>query len=140
MVQDGEHVYYLSPDRKKLVRVVEDIVKPNGIIGTADGKKLYIADTGTYKVYVYRINDDGTLSDKKVFASERCDGMTIDSRGNIYLSTELVAVYDSTGALVETIEVPERPANVCFGGADGRTLFITARTSLYSVRMKVKGL
>ena len=137
--QDGEHVYYLSPDRKKIIRVVNDMVRPNGIIGTADGKLLYVADHGGNKTFVYTINKDGTLSNKKLFAPEGSDGMTIDNEGNIYLTTKVVAVYNSKGQKIESIEVPEGPANVCFGGKDTKTLFITAQTSLYSVRMRVKG-
>ncbi len=138
--QDGEHVYYLSPDRKKLIRVINDMVRPNGIIGTADGKLLYVADHGGNKTFTYTINKDGTLSNKKLFAPEGSDGMTIDNKGNIYLTTKVVAVYNSKGQKIETIEIPEGPANVCFGGKDSRTLFITARTSLYSLRMRVKGI
>lgn len=137
MEQDGEHVYYLSPDRKRIVRVIDDMVRPNGVIGTADGKRLYVADHGGRKTFVYTINKDGTLSNKKEFAPEGSDGMTIDNEGNIYLTTDVVAVYNKKGERIETIEVPERPSNVCFGGKDKRTLFITARTSLYSVRMRV---
>lgn len=139
MEQDGEHVYYLSPDRKKLIRVINDMVRPNGIIGTADGKLLYVADHGGNKTFVYTINKDGTLSNKKLFAPEGSDGMTIDNEGNIYLTTKVVAVYNPEGQKIETIEVPEVPANVCFGGKDKQTLFITARTSLYALRMRVKG-
>jgi len=137
--QDGEHVYYLSPDRKKLIRVINDMVRPNGIVGTPDGKLLYIADHGGNKTYVYAINKDGTLSNKKLFAPEGSDGMTIDNEGNVYLTTKVVAVYSSKGQKIETIEIPEGPANICFGGKDMKTLFITARTSLYSVQMRVKG-
>lgn len=139
MEQDGEHVYYLSPDRKKLIRVIADLVRPNGVIGTPDGKKLYVADHGGKKTFVYDINKDGTLSNKKLFAPEGSDGMTIDNQGNIYLTTDVVAVYNSKGKKIETIQIPETPANVTFGGKDKRTLFITARTSLYSVRMRVRG-
>jgi len=140
MEQDGEHVYYLASDRKKVIRVIDDMVRPNGVIGTADGKLLYVADHGGKKTYVYTINADRTLSDKKLFAPEGSDGMTIDSEGHVYLTRRAVSVYDSGGEKVETIEVPEGPANVCFGGKDKQTLFITARTSLYSIRMRVKGL
>ncbi len=140
MQQGGEHVYYLSPDRKTLIRVIDDMVRPNGLIGTADGKTLYVSDRGAKKTYVYRINSDGTLSDKRFFAPEGSDGMTIDNRGNIYLTTKVVSVYDSAGNPIEAINVPEVPANVCFGGKDKKTLFITARTSLYTVPMLVKGL
>jgi gluconolactonase len=140
MQQGGEHVYYLSADRKKLARVIDDMVRPNGLIGTADGKLLYVSDRGAKKTYVYKVNPDGTLSDKKFFAPEGSDGMTIDNRGNIYLTTEVVSVYDSAGNHIEAIKIPETPANVCFGGKDKQTLFITARTSLYSLQMQVKGL
>ena len=138
--QDGEHVYYLAPDRKSIVRVIDDMVRPNGIIGTRKGKRLYVTDHGGKKTFVYTINKDGMLSNKKLFAPEGSDGMTIDNEGNIYLTTNAVAVYNKKGEKVETIKVPEGPANVTFGGKDKKTLFITARTSLYSVRMRVKGL
>jgi len=139
MEQDGEHVYYLSPDRKRLIRVIADLVRPNGVIGTPDGKRLYVADHGDKKTFVYDINRDGTLSNKKLFAPEGSDGMTIDSQGDIYLTADVVAVYNSKGEKIETIQIPETPANVTFGGKDKRTLFITARSSLYSVRMRVRG-
>ena len=139
MEQDGEHVYYLSPDRKKLIRVIDDMVRPNGVIGTPDGSTLYVTDHGGRKTFAYKINRDGTLSGKMLIAPEGSDGMTIDNEGNIYLTTSGVAVYDKQGNKIETIDVPERPANVSFGGSDNQTLFITAQTSLYSVRMRVKG-
>jgi len=139
MKQAGQHVYYLTPNRKKLIRVADDLVQPNGIIGTPDGKLLYVADIRARKTYVYTINDDGTLSNKALFAPEGSDGMTIDSEGNVYLTTKDVSVYDPQGKNIERIRVPERPANVCFGGKNKQTLFITARTSLYSLRMLVKG-
>ncbi|NIP26855.1 MAG: SMP-30/gluconolactonase/LRE family protein [Phycisphaerae bacterium] len=138
--QDGEHVYYLTPDRKNIIRVIDDMVRPNGIIGTRNGKRLYVTDHGGKKTFVYRINKDGTLSKKELFAPEGSDGMSIDNEGNIYLTTNAVAVYNKKGEKIETIKVPEGPANVTFGGKDKKTLFITARTSLYSVRMRVKGL
>ena len=140
MEQGGEHVYYLSADRKSIIRVIDDMVRPNGIIGTPDGKLLYVTDHGGKKTFVYTINKDGTLSDKKLVVSEGSDGMTIDNKGNIYLTTNAVLVYNKKGEKIETIEVPEGPANVTFGGKDKKTLFITARTSLYCVRMRVKGL
>ena len=116
------------------------MVRPNGIIGAADGKTLYVADHGDKKTYSYTINKDAALSNKKLFAPEPSDGMTIDNEGNIYLTTDVVAVYNKKGQKLESIEIPERPANVTFGGKDKQTLFITARTSLYSVKMRVKGL
>jgi gluconolactonase len=139
MEQDGEHVYYLTPDRKNIIRVADDLVRPNGVIGTPDGKLLYVADHAGRKTFVYTINSDGTLSDKKLFAPEGSDGMTIDNQGNIYLTTRVVAIYNPKGEKIQEIELPERPANVTFGGKDKQTLFITAQTSLYSIKMQVKG-
>jgi len=138
--QDRECVYYLSGDRKRLIRVIDDLVRPNGVLGTVDGKKLYVADAGDGKTYVYNINKDGTLSNRKFFAPVGSDGMTIDTKGNIYLTRGVVWIYSPKGEEIEKIELAEAPANVCFGGKDKKTLFITARKSLYSVRMRAKGL
>ena len=140
MEQEGQCVFHLSPDRKVLRRVVSDLKQPNGIIGTPDGKQLYVADIGDKKTYVYTINEDGTLSDRKLFCEMGSDGMTIDSAGNVYLTGKGVTVFDSSGAKIEHIEIPERwTANVCFGGKDRKTLFITASTGLYGLRMAVNG-
>jgi len=140
MPQDGECVYYLRGDGKEVVRVIADMVRPNGIIGRVDGKRLYVADHGGKKTYVYKIEADGTLSDKRVFAEQGSDGMTLDIRGNVYFTGKDVSVYNAGGEKIASIEVPERPSNVCFGGKDKKTLFITARTSLYSLQMAVKGI
>jgi len=136
--QEGEHVYYLPPDSRKAMRVITDMIRPNGLIGTADGK-LYVADHGADRTFVYGINPDGTLFGKKLFAPQGSDGVTMDSLGNIYLTADSVNVYTPDGRLIETIEVPEKPSNVCFGGKDSKTLFITARTSLYAIDMQVAG-
>ncbi len=135
--QGGEHVYYIIPDQHKVIRVIDDMVRPNGITGTPDGSVLYVADHGDSKIFRYSIMDDGTLSDKQLFAGEGSDGMTLDSRGNVYLTNTAVKVYNPAGRLIETIEVPEPPTNVCFGGREGRSLYITARTSVYKIEMNV---
>jgi len=137
--QDGFHVYYLAPDHKRLARVLDNLVKPNGVVGTADGKLLYVADAGDGKTYVYRIQEDGSLADRKLITPVGSDGMTLDEKGNFYLARGMVHIFSPEGEKLGTIEVPEAPSNVCFGGKDGRTLFITARKGLYSIRMKVRG-
>lgn len=136
----NECVYYLAADHKKVVRIIEDLKQPNGIIGTKDGKTLYVADIGAGKTYRYSIKPDGALSDKKLFCEKGSDGMTIDDHGNVYLTGKGVMVFDPSGAQIEHIEVPEGwTANVCFGGKDRQTLFITASKGLYSIRTQVKG-
>ena len=137
--QDGFHVYYLSPDRKKLTRVVDDMVKPNGVLGTKDGKLLYVADAGDSKTYVYKILGSGQLGERKLIAPVGSDGMTLDEHGNLYLTRGAVRVYSPSGESLGTIEVPEGPANVVFGGKDRKTLFITARKGFYAIPMKVRG-
>ena len=138
--QDGEHTYYLTPDRKTVIRVTEDLTQPNGIIGTADGKLLYIADIRAGKTYSYTINADGTLANKKLFCELGSDGMTIDNEGNLYLTGKGVTVFNSAGEKIDHIDIAEPwTANVCFGGKDQDTLFITASKSLYSVKMRTKG-
>jgi gluconolactonase len=135
-----ECVYYLAPDYKTLTRVIDDMKQPNGIIGTPDGKLLYVADIGAGKTYRYGIQPDGALKEKTLFCEMGSDGMTIDSAGHIYLTGKGVSVFDSSGKKIEHIEVPENwTANVCFGGKDKQTLFITATKSLYGLRMKVSG-
>jgi gluconolactonase len=120
--------------------VVDDLQQPNGIIGTPDGKTLYITDIRAKKTYAYQIQPDGSLAGKRLFCEMGSDGMTIDDRGNVYLTNQGVFVFDPSGKQIEHIAVPERwTANVCFGGKDRRTLFITASKGLYALRMTVKG-
>jgi gluconolactonase len=137
--EQGQHVYYLAPDGKSLTRVIEDLGQPNGITGTPDGKKLFVADIGGAKTYSYDIQPDGSLKNKKLFCELGSDGMTLDDKGNLYLTGRGVTVFDRTGKQIDHIEVPERwTGNVCIGGKDRRTLFITASTGLYSIRLQNK--
>jgi len=140
--QGGMHVYYLKKDKTNIIRVCDDLERPNGLIGTADGKTLYISDRGAGKTYSYDINTDGTLSHKNLFVDEGSDGMTIDQNGNIYITTKdksQVDVFSGEGKLLKTIEIPEAPTNVCFGGKNRDQLYITAQTSLYRVGLNARG-
>jgi gluconolactonase len=138
--QDGKHVYYLTPDRKKLVRVTDDLLQPNGITGTPDGKTLYVSDREAMKTYRYDILSSGRLGGKKLFCEVGSDGMTLDDEHNIYLTGKGVMVFDAKGKPIERIDVPEPwTANICFGGKDRQTLFITASKSLYALKMRVQG-
>ena len=120
--------------------MADDLEQPNGVIGTPDGKSLYVADIRAKKTYRYKINDDGTLSDKTLFCEMGSDGMTIDNEGNVYLTGRGVTVFNPNGEKIDHIDVPEGwTANVCFGGKGMHTLFITASTGLYGVRARVKG-
>ena len=140
MQQEGQFLYYITPDRKTVVIADTEFVQPNGIVGTPDGKKLYVADIGDRKTYVYDIQKDGSLANKKLFCSMGSDGMTIDKKGNVYLTGRGVTVFNSKGEQIEHIAVDARwTANVCFGGKNMKTLFITASEYLFSLKMNVKG-
>jgi gluconolactonase len=137
--QDKRGLYFLSP-KGILTRVDGDFKQPNGLIGTPDGKTLYAADIGAGKTYQYDIQGDGSLKNRRPFCSQGSDGMSIDEAGNVYFTLgKAVMIYDKTGKKVSTIDVPEGTTNVCFGGKEMTTLFITAGTSLYSIPMKVRG-
>lgn len=138
--QDVQGVYFLTPDRKNLVRVVDDQEQPNGVIGTPDGKTLYVADIKAKKTYSYAVQKDGALGDKRLFCEMGSDGMTIDNQGNVYLTGQGVTVFNSKGRQIAHIPVDAGwTANVCFGGKDRQTLFITAKEYLFGLRMRVKG-
>jgi gluconolactonase len=137
---DRESVYYLSAAVSEARVVAADVVKPNGIVGTPDGRYLYVADIGAGKTYKYRIGADGSLSDRQLFVTQGSDGMTLDERGDVYLTGNGVTVYDTAGMKIAHIAVPEAwTANLCFGGRDKKTLFITASEGLYTIRMRVRG-
>ena len=144
----GHWVYKLDPETGKVEVLIKDLAMPNGIVFSPDGSRLYVADTGGNKrhpdpkyhdypdtVTCYAVSKKGKLGKKLFTIDEGSDGMAVDVNGNLYLTHGQVQVYDANGKKLETIEVPEKPANVCFGGKDYKTLFITARTSLYQVRL-----
>ncbi len=140
MALTNEEVFYLSPDKKTLAQVTGDLKKPNGITGTPDGKNLFVSDIRAGQTWRYDIQPDGSLTNKTFFCALGSDGMTIDVEGNLYLTGHGVTVFDKMGKQIDHIDVPEKwSANVCFGGADHKTLFITATESLYSIQLRVKG-
>lgn len=140
MQQDGRYVYRFERATEEVTRAADGFEQPNGIIGTPDGKTLYVADIEAGKTYAYDIAASGKLKNGRLFAPIGSDGMTIDERGNIYFTGKGVDVFDSEGRHIEHIEVPQGwTANVTFGGSDGQTLFITASKAVYGLKMNVKG-
>ncbi|MBO7655521.1 MAG: SMP-30/gluconolactonase/LRE family protein [Kiritimatiellae bacterium] len=137
--QGSRQVYYLPKDGKP-VRVTTDLVQPNGIVGTPDGKTLYVADIDARKVYVYAIQPDGSLADRKLFCEEASDGMTIDADGRLYLANQNVSVYSPKGEKLGVIPIPEGwCGNLCIGGPGKDPLYVTASKGFYAVPLKVKG-
>ena len=140
--QDGMHLYYIHPDKNKVSRVIDDFKKPNGVLGTPDGKTLYVTDAEANKTYRYEIQEDGHLTNKKLFIDVGFDGMTLDKSGHLYITPngkQAVDVYSPSGELLHSIQVPEKPSNVCFGGEKRNELYITARTSIYRIKLNTQG-
>lgn len=136
----GQKVYYLPKGKSQAIIVEDSVVKPNGIVGTPEGKYLYIADIQANKTYRYEINHDGSLKGRKEFVSQGSDGMTLDNEGNLYITGKGVTVYGSNGEKLGNIPVPSNwTGNVCFGGKDRHTLFITASEAVYTLQMQVRG-
>jgi gluconolactonase len=135
-----QQVYYLPKGKNKPVSVDADVVQPNGIIGTPDGKYLFVADIGANKTYKYEIGKDGMLQNRKLFVNQGSDGMTLDNRGNVYLTGRGVTVYNPAGEKIAHINIPAGwTANVTFGGKDKSKLFITAMEGVYEMPMQVAG-
>ncbi|MFD0797013.1 SMP-30/gluconolactonase/LRE family protein [Maribacter chungangensis] len=137
---DAQLVYYIAPNSTEAKVVADNFERPNGIIGTADGKTLYISDIGDKKTYSYTIANDGSLTNRKLFTNMGSDGMTIDNKGNVYLTGEGVTVFNAQGKQIEHIPIAaDWTANVTFGGAEQNILFITASKAIYTLTMSVNG-
>lgn len=146
--QEKQGVYYIDPEGK-VTRLIEDLDKPNGVTLSPDEKTLYVIPTGPAEMLAYEIESPGKLGKRRVFCKLEGkdnkpgtggDGATVDSKGNVYITSTLgVQVFDPEGKLLGIIPIPEQPANVAFGGKDMKTLYVTARTSLYAVPMEVAG-
>lgn len=138
---DGQKVYYLPVESKQAHITTAQLQKPNGIAGTRDGKYLYVADMSANKTYRFSIGANGSLTNQQVFTDKGSDGMTLDERGNVYLTGgKGVYIFAPNGKQVGLIAIAEPwTANVCFGGRNGTTLFITASKAVYTFEMKVKG-
>ncbi len=142
--QAGNYVYRFDPKTKTTTLVAKEFDMPNGLCFAPDETRLYVADSGKPRhIRVFDVQPDGTLTGGAVFCQidqGGPDGIRCDASGRIFSSAgDGVHIFSTDGKLIGKILVPEGPANLCFGGADGQTLFITARTSLYSIPLLVKG-
>ena len=136
-----------APDRDKLQLVIKDLARPNGLAFSPDEKFLYVAESGKNQWFRYRVQPDGSLTDGALFldastdhAEGGPDGLRVDEKGNIYGSGPGgVWIISPEGKHIGTIKVPERVSNVAWGDKDGKTLYVTASTSLYRIKLKIAG-
>ena len=134
-------VYHIAPNGT-LSLVTGKLARPNGITISPNGKTLYVADSEARKIYAFDLDARGNASRQREFvavADGTPDGLRVAANGNIYTTCRGVCVYSPAAKLLRIIEFPETPANCAFGGKDLQTLYVTARTSIYRVRIPDKG-
>jgi hypothetical protein len=118
---------------------IHDVLRAFGMAPAVVNQPYYVSDESEQKTYVGNVDVDGTISNLKLFAEQGGEGVTSDEKGNVYIAAGQVFVYNPAGHLIDTIEIPERPLQLLFGGSDRNTLFILARSSLYAVQSRFKG-
>ncbi len=142
-------VHYVSPDGTTFISTGQDfasgalnwgvksadVLRIFGLAPTQPGKRFYMTAEADLRTWSAAVGPDGNLSEVKLFAEQGGEGVAVDAKGNVYIANGNIYVYDPAGKWIETIDVPERPLQLVFGGKDGRTLFIPARTSLYAVKV-----
>ena len=145
--------HYLSPDGSTYVSATQafadgavswgvkssDLIRAFGLQRARPGERIYLTSEAEAATWSALVNDDGSLSDLRLFVDQGGEGVAADAAGNVYLAAGDVLVYDSSGAFVETIRTPDRPTQLVFGGPDRRTLFMPARDALYAVRTRTPG-
>ena len=142
--------HYISPDGTTFIPAgrdfttgatmwgtkLADMLRAFGMVPAAVGRPFYVTNEAELKTWSFSVAPDGTLSDPKLFVNEGGEGVTADDQGNVYIAAGQILVFDPSGKQIDTIEVPQRPTCLVFAGQDRKTLFITARSSLYSVRTR----
>jgi hypothetical protein len=118
---------------------MHDVLRAFGMARVTPGQRFYVSDEEEEKAYSANVGADGTLADLKLFAEQGGEGLAVDNQGNVFIAAGQVFVYNPSGKLIDAIRVPERPSQLVFGGTDGKTLFIAARTSLYAVQTRYAG-
>ena len=138
--QDKACVYYLPKGAHEAIRVLDYLVKPNGIVGSKDGKYLFVSDIEGKKIYRFDRGANGALLNAKVVLHHVADGITIDQNDHLYLSGNGVTIIDKAGRIINYIKVDEPwVSNLSFGGKNHDVLFITASTRLYKIQTDQKG-
>lgn len=145
----GKEAFYYRDAKGSVTRLGDNLPAPNGVILSPDEKTLYIIPSMQKQMIAYPVEAPGKLGDGKVFCelaqkdpagNGGGDGLTIDTKGNLYITSATgVQVYSPEGKQLGTIEFPEQPANCTFGGPENKTLYVTARTGLYAVEMEATG-
>ena len=138
---------YRLDDHGNLRLLTKDLTQPNGLAFSPDGRHLYVDDSEQKNIRVYDVAKDGSLSHGRIFGEEQGDkhdgvpdGIKVDKNGNLFITgPKGIWVWNPSGNHLGTIVLPEQPANLTWGDSDYRTLYITATTSVYRLRLKTEG-
>jgi hypothetical protein len=153
MVEKKKPYQYVSPDRSTFIPAgedfvtgelyygskIHDVLRAFGLAPMSTGQTVYVSDESEQKTYSATVGDEGALTNAKLFVERGGESVAQDSEGNVYVAAGQIYVYNQSGKLIDTIDVPERPSQILFGGPDRKTLFIAARSSLYAVQMRNSG-
>jgi Pectate lyase superfamily protein/SMP-30/Gluconolactonase/LRE-like region len=118
---------------------LNDLLRGFGLAPAVEGQPYYVTNESAETTYVGIVGDDGALSNVRLFAQRGGESVTVDQKGNVYIAAGQVFAYNPAGDLIDTIDFPERPSQLLFGGSDGHTLFVLARSSLYAVQTRYRG-
>jgi gluconolactonase len=134
-------IYHIPP-KGPMELIAKPKGRPNGIALSPDGRILYVDNSDERRVYAYDLDRQGKATNERVLVSDvdgSPDGMRVDEKGNLYVTANKIAIYSPQGKLIHQIEIAETPRNCTFGDPDFQTLYVTALTSVYRIRMPVKG-
>jgi len=134
-------VYHVSP-KGVVTQLLRMKTRPNGITLAPNGKTMYISDSDARNVRAYDVDGKGALTNERIFVSNidgSPDGIKTDEKGNLYVTGNEIFIYSPQGKLLRSVKTPETPRNLAFGDADFQTLYVTALTSVYRIRMPFKG-
>ena len=133
-------LYFVKKGTNKAKLIDSTLQQPNGIVGSKDGKVLFVSDIKGGKTYIYDIGRNGVIANRRLFVAQGSDGIVLDANGNVYLTGSGVTVYNPHGELIGRIPLPGWTGNLCFGGKDKKMLLITSSKSVYTLKMQVSGI
>jgi sugar lactone lactonase YvrE len=113
-----------------------DLLRAFSLAPATAGKRFYVSNEAELQTWSFAVREDGTLTDPKLFVQEGGEGVAVDAKGRVYIAAGQVRVFSPVGELLDVIQVPQRPTGLVFGGANRKTLFLTARSALYSVPVR----
>lgn len=136
LTQDGQDVYCVLASTSEVVKVIDDLIKPNGIVGNSDGTILYVTDYGASEIYKFSISTDGSLTNRQLFAKVQADGLTIDDDGNLYAASKSIMIYSSTGELIRTIDLSGTLTNLFYVNENNlQLLYATTHNEVFQISL-----